>query len=140
VFLWSDHNLVEGVMRIQGRTTHSQPAAGLERLARVVAGGASPSRTAAVACALVAELRSRPDCWRERLEHLQTELEESIGAAEEYAADLDEAGRPMLLAQLDALRAARAVLHTETVRAQEQGSAAPARDPGRWLGSLRHYG
>jgi len=127
-------------MRIQGRSTHSQPVTGLERLAGMVAAGASPSRTAAVACALVAELRSRPECWRERLERLQTELEESIGAVEEYAADLEEASRPMLLAQLDALRAARQVLRAEAVRAQEQGSAAPARDPGRWLGSVRRYG
>jgi hypothetical protein len=128
-------------MRIQGRTTHSQPAAGLERLARLVTAGASPSRTAAVACALVAELRSRPGCWREQLEHLQTELEESISGAEEYADDFKEADRRRLLAQLDALRAAQRVVQAESARAPEETPAAlVVGEAGRSLGKLQRYG
>ena len=79
-------------MQIHGRRTSSTPS-GLERLATVVAAGAPPRRAVAAASAFAADLRSRDACWEERLESIESELEESIGAAEAYAAEVEEASR-----------------------------------------------
>jgi hypothetical protein len=130
-------------MQIQRRQS-ARPAAGSapERLAALVASGASPSRTASVASAFVAELRARNEDWKERLDDMQSEIEEGITAAEAYAADVEDGDVAIVQAQLGALRAARQVLDTETRRCaqEERPTAATARDPGRWTATLRRYG
>ena len=117
-------------MHTRKRSLPSPSLTALERLARLVAAGASPSRAAAVASALVPELQSQGECWGEQLETLQAELDEGISAVEASVADVEHADRPMVLAQLEALRAARQALETERVRARKEGSAATA--DGRW--------
>jgi len=106
-------NTTEDVMTKLDRAT--------ARLAQLVMTRASPLRVIGATYAVVTELRTQDESWRERLDALQAEIEEGMAVAEDYAAEVGAADKPKALAQLNALQAVHRTLQLEVEQPQSDG-------------------
>lgn len=91
------------------RTANPVPAA-LERLAKLAAAGTAPDRMGRETDKLLAEWRTDPDTFEDRLATLRENLQDGVTTAEESAGDVDRDDKAAARGAEASLKALRAAL------------------------------